>query len=66
MGHYLMHRALAQASDEGLLCTSDEIAGGDINGRDIEKEANAFAAALLMPSDSPEATALQGCARSSV
>lgn len=50
-GHYLLHRALAGGAGGKLLCTSDDIAKGSINGRNIEREANAFAAALLMPLD---------------
>jgi hypothetical protein len=49
LGHYLVHRHLA--GQDGFACSADEIARGQVAGRDIEREADEFAAALLMPLD---------------
>lgn len=48
-GHYLAHRHLAGTI--GFSCSADDIARGQAAGRDIEREADEFAAALLMPFD---------------
>lgn len=48
-GHYLAHRHLAGSA--GFSCSADDIARGQAAGRDIEREADEFAAALLMPFD---------------
>lgn len=48
-GHYLLHRHLAEA--EGIFCSTEDIARGQIGGINIEREADDFAAALLMPLD---------------
>lgn len=46
VGHYLLHRHLLPP--EGIRCKADSVSRGA--GQDIEKEADEFAAALLMPS----------------
>jgi hypothetical protein len=48
-GHYLLHRHLAGPS--GIFCSTDDIARGQVGGANIEREADDFAAALLMPLD---------------
>lgn len=48
-GHYLLHRHLAGA--DGITCSADDIARGQAGGRNIEREADDFAASLLMPLD---------------
>jgi hypothetical protein len=48
-GHYLAHRHLA--GTDGFSCSADDIARGQAAGRNIEREADEFAAALLMPFD---------------
>lgn len=45
--HYILHRH----QQEIFECSDDDIATGDNNGRDIEKEADLFASTLLMPLD---------------
>lgn len=45
-GHYLLHRHLLPP--DGIRCGADSVIRGA--GKDIEQEADAFAAALLMPS----------------
>ena len=48
-GHYLVHRKLRPA---GISCREDDVLrGGGPTGRDIEREADDFAACLLMPFD---------------
>ena len=48
-GHYLLHRQFA--GQGGISCSPDDIARGQIGGVNIEREADDFAAALLMPLD---------------
>lgn len=48
-GHYLLHRHFA--GRDGILCSTDDIARGQVGGVNIEREADDFAAALLMPLD---------------
>ena len=47
-GHYLMHR---KAHPDGLRCSADDIVGEEGKYKEIEREANQFAANLLMPFD---------------
>ena len=47
IGHYMLHREL---QDE-FACNDDDISTGERNKRDIESEADQFAASLLMPYD---------------
>lgn len=52
LGHFVLHRQLVDADpnfDGGFYCSKDAVEHG--TGRDIEKEANEFAANLLMPLD---------------
>lgn len=46
-GHYILHRQQQDLFE----CGDSDIATGDNNGRDIEKEADLFASTLLMPLD---------------
>ena len=48
-GHYLLHRHLAE--EDGIFCSTEDIARGQVGGVNIEREADDFAAALLMPLD---------------
>lgn len=48
-GHYLLHRHLA--GTDGIACSAEDIARGQAAGRNIEREADDFAASLLMPLD---------------
>jgi hypothetical protein len=48
-GHYLLHRHLAEMN--GIFCSTEDIARGQVGGVNIEREADDFAAALLMPLD---------------
>ena len=48
LGHYLMHR---ESHPEGLRCSADDIVGEEGKYKEIEREANQFAANLLMPFD---------------
>lgn len=48
-GHYLVHRRLA--GRDGFACSADDVARGQAAVREIEREADEFAAALLMPLD---------------
>lgn len=69
LGHYLVHR---HAFPDGLQCSQNDIAAGDPGIRDIEREADQFAADLLMPFDDfrrqvppravPDMQALSDCA----
>lgn len=66
LGHYLVHR---HAHPGGLSCSAEDVAAAD---RKIEREADLFAADLLMPLDDfrrqipprdrPDVDALSGCA----
>ncbi|MGP9790964.1 ImmA/IrrE family metallo-endopeptidase [Roseinatronobacter sp. NSM] len=47
-GHYLLHR---QDHPDGIRCSTDDMERWDSQYRQIEKEANEFAANLLMPLD---------------
>ncbi|MDK3075496.1 ImmA/IrrE family metallo-endopeptidase [Sedimentitalea sp. JM2-8] len=47
-GHYLLHR---QEHPDGIQCSTDDMERWDSEYRKIEKEANEFAANLLMPLD---------------
>jgi hypothetical protein len=47
-GHYLLHR---QAYPDGFQCSSEDMARWESQYGQLEQEANAFAAALLMPLD---------------
>jgi Zn-dependent peptidase ImmA (M78 family) len=47
-GHYLFHREAARQGG-GLRCAARDIAAGQESRRAVEREADAFAAALLMP-----------------
>ena len=47
-GHYLLHRL---AHPQGIQCVAGDIAGGSDVVREIEREADLFAADLLMPFD---------------
>ena len=47
-GHYLLHRA---QNPDGLQCSIDDITGGPASLKLIEREADQFAADLLMPLD---------------
>lgn len=47
LGHYMVHRHLSDAGR--FYCTEKDILGGNVNPNDVETEANAFAATLLMP-----------------
>lgn len=69
-GHYLVHRTMLP---DGIYCTQDDVLrGGRDGGRDIEREADEFAAGLLMPFDDfrrqlhprcpPEIDTLSACA----
>ncbi|MBM1170196.1 ImmA/IrrE family metallo-endopeptidase [Microvirga arabica] len=68
LAHYLMHRHLM--SEDGVRCDETSVSRRD--GKGIEKEADEFAAALLMPlddmrrqiapKDKPDLTALSTCA----
>ena len=68
-GHYLVHR---EQFPQGLRCTEDDIAAGDPQTRNIEREADQFASDLLMPFDDfrrqvpardfPDLDTLSGCA----
>lgn len=49
LGHYLVHR---DQLPRGITCSQDDVLqGGRDKGRDIEREADEFAAGLLMPFD---------------
>jgi len=68
-GHYLLHRL---KYPEGITCGEQEMAAWDSEYRQIESQANDFAATLLMPLDDfrrqigastkPDIDALSGCA----
>jgi hypothetical protein len=70
LGHYLVHRKLRP---DGISCSEDDVLrGGGPTGRDIEREADDFAACLLMPfddyrrqlaaRDAPDIKVLSACA----
>ncbi len=49
LGHYLLHR---NDLPDGITCSQEDVLGGGRDkGRDIEREADEFAAGLLMPFD---------------
>ncbi|MDE0925061.1 ImmA/IrrE family metallo-endopeptidase [Aurantimonas coralicida] len=48
LGHYLLHRVMIEAKDEGgIYCQEESVHRGE--GPDIERQADQFAANLLMP-----------------
>lgn len=48
LGHFLLHRRLV---DDGFSCSVRDVAGGADSARSMEREADEFAAWLLMPLD---------------
>jgi len=68
-GHYLVHRA---EHPKGIHCSTDDVSRGQTGTRDIEREADLFAADLLMPfndfrkqiteHESPDIDAISACA----